>query len=287
MKPDLYALIIRLTAADSGTLPATAGRLAHAAFFNILEQADPVLAEALHDMEGRKPFTISPLRGFRRKGKSRLEVPAGRAGWLRVTLLDPVLFQSFIGHFLAGPVTATIRLGDLDFQVTEILSNGESHFLAGTANLAGLRERWEEAPVTRASRKVALNFGSPTVFSIRNPDTPFRLMQVLPVPAVFFREVARYWDDLTGDETREAVEAYAEDAVAVARHKIHTRMFRYRHNRLQVGFSGKVTYEILDKENASMIRHLNRLADLAFFTGVGSKTTMGMGQVYRRKKEGE
>ncbi|MBK8129491.1 MAG: CRISPR system precrRNA processing endoribonuclease RAMP protein Cas6 [bacterium] len=30
-----------------------------------------------------------------------------------------------------------------------------------------------------------------------------------------------------------------------------------------------------------MIQHLNRLADLAFYTGVGSKTTKGMGQVNR------
>jgi CRISPR/Cas system endoribonuclease Cas6 (RAMP superfamily) len=35
-----------------------------------------------------------------------------------------------------------------------------------------------------------------------------------------------------------------------------------------------------------MIRHLNRLADLAFYTGLGSKTAMGMGQVRRFKRDG-
>jgi CRISPR/Cas system endoribonuclease Cas6 (RAMP superfamily) len=45
-----------------------------------------------------------------------------------------------------------------------------------------------------------------------------------------------------------------------------------------------VTFEVLDKEATEMIRYLNCLADLAFYTGVGSKTTMGMGQVARTIK---
>lgn len=57
-------------------------------------------------------------------------------------------------------------------------------------------------------------------------------------------------------------------------------MYEYRRSK-QVGFTGRVTFEILDKEAADPIKHLNRLADLAFYTGVGSKTTMGMGQVSR------
>ena len=278
--PNLYALVIRLIAGDDGRLRATQGELAHAAFLDILQQVDADLSQTLHDLNGRKPFTISPLHGYRRRGKGQLAVRAGESGWLRVTLLDPALFHTFITYFLQGPRGAAVRLGKIPFQVSEILSTTESHFLAGADSLQALREKWTPAGPGRDRRAIALTFGSPTAFSIRNPNTPFRLKYVLPDPGRVFGELARYWDEMAGDDLMDGVSAYAKEAVAVSRHNIRTRMYRYRRSK-QIGFTGNVHYAILDSENDEMIRHLNRLADLAFYTGLGSKTTMGMGQVYR------
>ncbi|MCZ7672358.1 MAG: hypothetical protein M5U34_37165 [Chloroflexi bacterium] len=87
--PDLYALIIRLIASQNGRLRATQGHLAHAAFLSILQQADPAISQAIHDMPGRKPFTISPLEGFGTPHNGHIQINAGQEGWLRVTLLDP------------------------------------------------------------------------------------------------------------------------------------------------------------------------------------------------------
>lgn len=279
--PTLYALIVRLLPAEDGELRATQGELAHAAFLDILRQVDERLAQRVHDMGGRKPFTISPLRGYRRKGKGSLGVRAGQEGWLRITLLDAALFGTFIGYFLQGTRRATVRLGRIPFQVTEILSTPESHFLAGHGSVEALAEAWRARTLENEQRTIALSFASPTSFSIRNPETPFRTIHVLPDPPLIFGELARYWDRLSGDETRTWTREYAREAVVVARHNIRTRMYRYRRSK-QVGFTGNVQFQILDKENEEAIGHLNRLADLAFFTGLGSKTTMGMGQVYRR-----
>ena len=282
--PDLYALIIRLIAGEDGSLRATQGELAHAAFLDVLQQVDGDLAQALHDHEGRKPFTISPLRGYRRRSKGRLGIRAGESGWLRVTLLDPALFHTFITYFLQGPPQTAVRLGRIPFQVSEILSTPESHFLAGAGSVQALRERWAAVDVEGSHRTIPLTFGSPTAFSIRNPNTPFRYMHVLPDPALVFGELARYWDEMSGSDAMEAIRDYAQEAVAVSRHNIRTHMYRYRRSK-QIGFTGNVHYHILDRENEAMIRRLNRLADLAFYTGLGSKTTMGMGQVYRRRRE--
>lgn len=278
--PDLYALVVRLIAEDGGRLRATHGELAHAAFLDLVQQVDPDLARALHDMDGRKPFTISPLHGYRRRSKGHLGVRAGEIGWLRVTLLDPALFHAFITNFLRGPRRASVRLGAVSFQVSEILSSAESHVLAGAASLQALRDRWASADLDGGERAIRLTFASPTAFSMRNPDTPFRHMHVLPAPALVFGELARYWDGMAGGETMDAVRAYAQEAVAIGSHNIRTRMYRYRHSK-QIGFVGDVHYRILDEDNVGMICHLNRLADLAFYTGLGSRTTMGMGQVYR------
>lgn len=282
LAPDLYALIIRLIPAAAGALPATVGHLAHAAFFDILRQVDPPLAAEWHDKQSRKPFTISPLYGYEMREKGVLHVPAGREGWLRVTLLDRNVFRTFIDYFLSGAFRPAIRLADIPFQVSEILGSPHSHPLAGAERLANLRGQWDEASINPAMRSITLTFASPTAFAIRDRESPFRRMHVLPDPVIVFGELARSWDRLTGDDSREQVSAFAAQAVVVAQHNIRTRMIQFQHDRMQVGFTGDVTYEILDKENAPMTRCLNRLADLAFYTGAGSRTAMGMGQVYRK-----
>jgi CRISPR-associated endoribonuclease Cas6 len=283
LSPTLYALIIRLTATHNGRLRATQGHLAHAAFLNILQQVDPAISAALHNINGRKPFTISPLEGYGRGQKGSLTLKAGQEGWLRVTLLDPVLFQTFISYFLQGFGQPTIRLEDLTFQVTEILSTPGSHKLAGYDSLEFLNQRWDQAQISNRDHcQIPFHFRTPTAFSMRN--APIRHMHILPDPPLVFGQLADYWDRLTGSETREIVRAFCVERVVVARYDIETHMYQYRRSK-QVGFTGYVTYEILDTDAISMIRHLNRLADLAFYTGIGSKTTMGMGQVRRIMKD--
>lgn len=283
--PDLYALIIRLTAARDGRLRATQGHLAHAAFFDILREADAPLAERLHSGDGRKPFTVSALEGFGRGRDGRLFVEAGQEGWLRVTLLDPRLFAAFIGFFLRGNPRVALRLEQTEFQVSEVLSTPGSHPLAGYATLADLRARWDATALTAAQSTIALDFRSPTAFSLRGGPGAGRRMHVLPDPPLVFGELAGYWDGLTGDDTQAAVRDFAARDVVVSRYDLATHMGDYGGGRLQIGFAGRAAFEILNHDQPDLARHLNRLADLAFFTGLGSKTTMGMGQVRRIGRE--
>lgn len=280
--PDLYALIIRLIASQNGRLRATQGHLAHAAFLSILQQADPAISQAIHDMPGRKPFTISPLEGFGTPHNGHIQINAGQEGWLRVTLLDPLLFQTFISYFLQGTNRPTIRLENHIFHISEILNTPGSHPLAGYNNLQALYEKWDTAAQLSDSSTISLNFRTPTAFSMRG--SPYRHMHILPDPPLVFGQLADYWDKLTGSDTRDAVRQFCAENVVVARHEIKSYMYQYRNSK-QVGFTGRVTYEVLDKEEKPIIQHLNRLADLAFYTGVGSKTAQGMGQVNRIRKD--
>lgn len=279
--PDLYALIIRLAASQNGRLPATLGRHAHAAFLSIMRHVDPTLATTLHDMHGRRPFTVSPLEGFGYGRKGQLTIKAGQEGWLRVTLLDASLFHTFIQYFLQGSTASTIQLEGISFLVTEILSHAASHQLAGFTTVEALHNQWETA--VSPSPHIPLQFRSPTAFSLRNSQ--FRQMHILPDPPLVFGQLATYWDALTGSETAVPVRLFCAETVAVARHDIKTHMMQFTPRRKQIGFTGQVTFEILDKTATQMMQHLNRLADLAFYTGVGSKTTQGMGQVIRIMKD--
>ena len=278
--PDLYALVIRLSAGISTTLRATQGHLAHGAFLNILRHADPDLAHDLHADAKRKPFTISPLQGFGHGRNGQLRFKAGQEGWLRITLLDAHLFHTFIQNFLQPAQPATINLRQIPFHINEILSSPGSHPQAGYNSFEHLFSHWSEKPLTPADRFITLDFCSPTAFSRRG--RAFRAMHVLPDLYFVFGELARYWDHYTENDTMEAARAFANECVVVARHEIATHMYDFGRDRKQVGFAGTVTFEIKEKNEPAFIRHLNRLADLAFYTGIGYKTTMGMGQVVRR-----
>ncbi|GAB4155974.1 MAG: hypothetical protein Fur0021_23830 [Candidatus Promineifilaceae bacterium] len=282
--PDLYALMIRLTAGISATLHATQGHLAHAAFLDILRQADPDLSHALHTAAKRKPFTISPLQGFGYGQNGQLHLRAGQEGWLRITLLDSALFHTFIQYFLHPQNRPIIQLQHIPFQVSEILSTPGSHPLAGYNSFDNLFHHWAEKPLTPQDLSITLHFRSPTAFSRRGLD--HRAMHVLPDPYFVFGELARYWDTYTGHEIMEDCQNFAAESVVVARHEIATHIYQFGPHVRQVGFAGTVTFEIKDKTETALIQHLNRLADLAFYTGLGYKTTMGMGQVVRRYEVG-
>ena len=266
--PDLYALIIRLVPQQSGTLRATVGHLAHAAFLNILRQVDPALSEKVHNLNGRKPFTLSPLHGYGYGKKGKLHIRSGQPGWLRVTLLDPTLFHTFINYFLQGNHHATIQLDGLAFHVTEILSTPNSHPLAGYDNLTQLYERWQTINRLHDYQTIQLTFRTPTAFSLRNGR--FRHMHILPDPPLVFGELAGYWDRLTGNDTQGTIREFTAFNVAVSRHDIQTHALQFPRSK-QIGFTGSVDFKVLDKNAAEMIQHLNRLADLAFYTGLVQK----------------
>lgn len=279
--PNLHALIIRLTAGQNGQLRATHGHLAHAAFLSILRHVDPGLAQTVHDLTGRKPFTLSPLHDFGHGRQGKLPIRAGQEGWLRVTLHDPLLFHTFIEYFLQPSSRPVIQLDHIPFHISEILATPGSHPLAGFDSLENLFQRWQEADAPAPElQTIKLHFHTPTAFSRRDPNLPHRQNHIFPDPYFVFGELAGAWDRLTSSDTKSAVQQFILERVVVARYDLRTHMAHFRRGK-QVGFTGRVHYEILGQGDPEFIQHLNRLADLAFYTGVGSKTTMGMGQVWR------
>jgi CRISPR-associated endoribonuclease Cas6 len=278
----LYSTVVRLVAVQNGTLPATQGRLAHAAFFDIIRSVDPALADTLHAGHQRKPFTVSPLYGLKKAQGGRVALRQGRGAWLRFTLLGGELFAAFTRRFLVGEARPAIRIGEIDFAVTEVLTMPGSHPWAGYTTLDALQERWESERLGSAAQSVTLQFASPTVFSRGTRDGLGKWMEPFPTPVLLFGSLAAAWNRVSPQPLdKAAVRAYAEETVVVGLYRMASKMMQYW-GQPQIGAVGTVTFLLRGRRDHEMIRALNTLADFAFYSGVGYKTTMGMGQVRRK-----
>lgn len=277
----LYSSVLVLHALHDGALQPTQGHHALAAFYNLVEQVDPVLSAALHDADARKPFTLSQLNGLPAMRNGEVCLRAGHECWLRVTLAGDVMFETFIRHFMYGPSTSsgqalrpTIRLGEMQFGISAVFTSLGSHPWAGYTTAEEL------LCAARPDTQIALEFASPFSFSLG--DGRFELM---PRPELLFGGLARKWAQWCATPLPIALdETWLSRHVLVREWRIESRALRYA-RQVQVGSIGKLTFELFDADVPTACT-LNALADFAFYAGIGRKTTQGMGQVRRMTDSG-
>jgi CRISPR-associated endoribonuclease Cas6 len=271
----LYSIVLTLTPTHEAAIRATVGHQAHAAFLRTVRASDPALAEALHapNLPARL-FTVSPLQGVPRARDGQVRLSAGEDYWLRFTVLYPPIFERFMARFLEGEGRPVLRLGRAVLLIKEILVTPGSHPWAGYTSWARL------AGEARAADEVTLDFCSPTAFGFGQKRWGKKAV-VLPDPELVLGSLARSWNSLSPPPLgvdRDALRAYAQEHVVVKRMEgLRTQMLRFR-RAPQVGFVGRVTYGLMEND-AEMRCTVNALAELAFYSGVGMKTAMGMGQV--------
>lgn len=280
----LYSSVVRLLNLYPVTIAPPGGQHAHAAFLEIVRAVDPALSQRLHDLNGRKQFTVSPVMGLpRQREASGIYLREGWECWLRVTMLDEELFKSFIDYFVNSPSPfereargeGHIRLGDAHFAMSEILTTPGSHPWAGYASVEELQKRLDEP----APQKFTFELHTPTSFRLQDKE-----VATLPTPKLVFGNLAGAWRALTGENNVEAVEKYAEKNLRMGVYKLHTDRLLL-HNNPQLGSVGRLEFVRTDTTDHPTARALNLLADLAFFAGLGRKTAQGMGMVRRIKDE--
>jgi CRISPR-associated endoribonuclease Cas6 len=272
-----HSIVLKLAPEREGQVRATHGHQAHAAFLHTVRQADPALAEVLHHSKlPIRLFTVSPLMGVGVKREGTLEVSPERDYFMRFTLLDRLIFEQFMARFLQGDGRPRLRLGQMSFCIKEILASPGSHPWAGYTSLVELAQN------ARPVERVTLQFATPTVFSFGKRQWGQQMVP-LPIPRLVFGSLAKAWNALALPALnldRKALRTYLEDGVVVAGLRgIRTRMLAYK-DAPQVGFVGRVTFEFKGQDETQRAC-LDALAELAFYTGVGYKTPMGMGQCRR------
>lgn len=273
----LYSAVIRLINQHPATLTHLGGQHAHAAFLDIVRAVDEGLATQLHDANARKPFTVSPLfglpngKGGRSFAPTELRLREGWQCWLRVTMLDDALFHVFLERFLKGDSRPQIRIGDATFLVSEILTTPGSHPWAGYTSLGELQKKLDEPAPT----KLAFELHTPTAFGWKDS-----LVATMPTPALVFGSLARAWESITGQNQVRAIETYAAENLLFSTFNLRTEPM-ILHNKPQLGAVGRFEFIRTAQGDHPLGRALNLLADLAFYTGLGRKTTQGMGMTSR------
>jgi len=271
----VYSIALKLRPVREGSIPATAGHQAYAAFLATVRRADRALAEVLHEAPlPLKPFTVSPLLGVPKALEGQVAITPAKEYYLRFTVLLPEIFQRFMRRFLTGEARPTLRLGGVDFLVSEVLTTPGSSPWAGYTSFGQL---WEKA---EAAEEITLEFTSPTAFNLGTKEWG-KHFAVFPEPRLVFRSLLKMWNGYAPLAfAEEPLREYVAENVVVKRHDIRTQMLRYpRH--FQVGFVGRCTYGLMGEGHEDEKRALNALADFAFYSGVGYHTTMGMGQCRR------
>ncbi|MEZ4705937.1 MAG: CRISPR system precrRNA processing endoribonuclease RAMP protein Cas6 [Caldilineaceae bacterium] len=285
MTQSLHALVINLIAQNAGTLPGSVGELAYGAFYAAVQAVDPVLSAQMHDAQTRSAFSLSPLYGYWQSPQDkRIHVNPGQPGWLRLGLLDEELFAVFMQHILYSGLTGgapTIRLGNVDFAIREVQGSPGSHPWSGyttLADLARLDETLDQTPGDLPTRWT-LEFASPTAIRWQQADNGARKVEVFPWPRIALASLRSRWDKLTGDAYGLDFEEWVGRNLVVGRvWNWQTEPFAYKRQSYIGGF-GKLQYVLLDPSNRRYAIHVHRLLHLAFFAGIGYKTTHGMGQV--------
>ena len=289
---ELFSILLRLHPVEAGWVSPSSGSQAHAAFLDIVHQNDPVLAEQLHQPNKRRPFTVGLLQGFNHLPATKLEeaitknqkvqVLPGQVYWLRITMLDSKLFGTFIQHLITKPATLSIRLGEAQFEVSRLIGSPEpgsaAHPWTAYSSFAEL------STYTQVQRYYEFEFATPTAFSMGQQSWG-KLMKLLPEPAYVFESLAKQWETFApehlrlaaNDLTTRRLAAWCEESLIVARYVLETR-YLPSSKFAQAGFQGKIMYEMKGMRSSPEAAWLMPLAHFALFSGVGYKTSMGMGQ---------
>ena len=253
------------------------GRHLHALFLTLVSSVDSTLGDRLHDSTADKAFTLSPLqinspllKGG--KGGSKLQyshqqpIPAGTPCWWRISLLDDTLFGKLTQLWLNLNPNRPWHLGPADLYITSIQGTPKS--IQPWANASTYAQLYEEANDRNSS--INLTFSTPTAFRQGQYDT------TLPTRESVFNSLLSRWNKYSGIEFPQiAIESIFPSFV-----NIHTEILADSRSKF-IGIIGEVTYKILGAVEPIQIKQINALADFALYTGVGRKTTMGMGMMRR------
>ena len=259
---DLTLRLVEGQSLEERPLPRWWGEATHRLAIATIASGDAALAAKLEGNGGLKPFTTSNLRGpF--PGR-RLDPQADYK--LRLTALDRPVSEIFA----AARDSGTLRDGaevELDFVRFRVQGEAAPREEAGYQSLVNRLFASQPPP-----RKLTLQFLSPTLFRIDGRQFNF------PLSDLVFGSLMEHWNASETVPSALPVELrrYARECLRPGRFDLRSRTLKM-YNEVFTGSVGRVTFYSwnYDRYWMSMI---DMLAQYASFAGVGTKTTMGLGQ---------
>jgi CRISPR-associated endoribonuclease Cas6 len=313
----LLSLILQLTATADATLATEPGRATQGLFLHWLERRDAALSASLHNVSAARPYTTSGLLLAGRHTRCS-EVHAGQRYWLRFTTLHADL-SGLLLDAVQELSDHQIELGGVPFAIESVASEAAAHPWAGRTSYDALVQT-HFLNLANPSRRVALDFASPTAFHRTGPLTPNSSSQgngereatvlapeqdrrkatgdvdsplpphgrgagddgrqltiPLPLPELVLGSLLARWNVFAPLTLPDDVRRYAQECLAVSRYRLQSHAVQFG-QAISVGFTGQCQYTALVWD-PYWLRVVSLLAAYAFYSGVGLRTTVGMGQV--------
>ncbi len=289
---ELSALVLELRPLHAKNVPAWLGYAGQGWFLESLAQIQPEIATIVHDGNGAKPFTVSALRGQTPTSGDLLNLSPAQTYTLRVTTLTPDLTRLTLNYLISRWLAEGVRLHDQLFRVERIIIDKQSNRWTGTDDYAGLLEQYTVRPSRsrQAMRRLSFNFAAPTSFKKTGvsfddqPDHKIESQQMpLPLPDLVFGSLITRWSAFSSVALHPDLARFVAECVVISQHRIQTRYISFERSARggTVGFVGDVTFNVLSGD-PYWLGLLNMLAAFAVYSGIGVRTTMGLGQVRAR-----
>jgi CRISPR-associated endoribonuclease Cas6 len=264
--PPMKSFVVLLTSRDNVKLPSANG---YFVFSMLCEMARGTpLDDIFHPNEnpGKKRFSTSFLRLPSNPEISDfghdLSISKGEYVCFRISFVRDDEADAFAG-LISKRVGSSVRLLNCFFRIYDVLRPGQNS-LASSVPIGGVTSNHPEG-------SVGFRFVSPTGFK-RNGRQFF-----LPLPEMVFGDLLRKWALFAGEPPTPNATSIPE-RIELGRFTIQSHASRLAENRVLRGFCGDVEYDLRNLSSAEQAFALS-LATMAFFTGVGYKTTQGMGEV--------
>jgi CRISPR-associated endoribonuclease Cas6 len=304
----LYALHLKLRPLEAGTLMPYSGELVHAAWLDWIRAAAPDVSAMLHEGNKRRLFTCSSLKFPYPRARmleaerqnTHMPVQPDKTYAIRVTLLLGELFPLFYNTLMYFNITEPgarklpfMRIGKREFLLEEVICMPDDP--SGWTGFTSFHDLAERARARKMGSQptLTLEFASLTAINwIHVPDKTYGNHYArLPLPKYIFPSLARRWHeiappDLSHIVQKAHIERYVEaDGIIIDDYQLTPHVVHFIKNR-QHGFLGTCTYQLRGPDELTtpgapltVRQQIYLLAMLAFYTGIGYKTTMGMGQV--------
>ena len=276
MEYDLLSLVLTLAplSQPDRPLPSWWGRSAHALLFDVLRQSDPALAEAIHDSNDARPFTVSSLIG--RFPRRQFNPEGGHL--LRITTLNAALSGILLAACQPGGTLSPggqVKLDRIPFRVQACASQSDQHPLANTTTYPDLASGTllGTQPPPGA---LTLLFDSPTNFSSKGRLSSNGYNIPFPLPDFVFGSLLDRWNAFSPVAFPAELRRYAAECLYISRFELRSRTVTVAGG-VQVGMTGWTTFRTRSYDRYWMSL-VHTLAQFAFYAGVGAKTAMGLGQ---------
>ncbi|OEH85139.1 CRISPR-associated endoribonuclease Cas6 [Desulfuribacillus stibiiarsenatis] len=250
----LKKISIQLLCQESGIIKGHGGAELHGLFFKAVENIDNELASEIHQMQ-YKPFSIGPLAGKlqRRDGVAQIE-------------------EGSICSFTLATLTErlTNSLPDmLEYLKKNLLVIGSAGFVVVEAKeLISKETYYDFMAAGYQDSRINIEFTAPTCFRSSGKTLLF------PEPELVFGSLQDKWEYFS--EVQLPIVDFSQ--INVSKYELKTIMVPFKNYNL-IGFKGICNYTLPSDSAEVMKWAVNSLSQFAAFSGVGYKTTMGMGQV--------